>query len=127
MRHFETREFAHFTLCETKRNVTSAQYFTAFIKDKRWIKILCHFCVVLKTYPIETNSVCFHEQIYEKYTVHVCLVPKKTCVPLWLWRRWGQKFGQFMPFPPKETFTILSTICAPLNCLKAEIFIDYAP
>ena len=30
-------------------------------------------------------------------------------------------------FPPKETFTILSTICVPLNCIKAEMFIDYAP
>ena len=25
-------------------------------------------------------------------------------------------------FPPKETFTILSTICVPLNCIKARSF-----
>ena len=29
-------------------------------------------------------------------------------------------------FAPKETFTILSTICVPLN-YKAEMFVSYAP
>ena len=90
-------------------------------------KYYAMFVWFLKHTPLKLVLYTFMNQIYEKYTVHVCLVLKKTCVPLWLWRRWGQKFGQFIPFPPKETFTILSTICVPLNCLKAEIFIDYAP
>ena len=36
-RHFEMYEFAYFTLCKPTRNVTRAQYFTAFIEHKHWI------------------------------------------------------------------------------------------
>ena len=62
------------------RNVTSAQNFTAFNKNKHCFNV----CLVLKTYHIETNSVSFHEPNIKKGSVHVCLV-LKTCVPLWLY------------------------------------------
>ena len=74
------REFAYFTLNKLTRNVTSAQYFTAFIKNKHWFNV----CLVLKTYLIENNSVSFHEPNIKKGSIHVCLV-LKTCVPLWLY------------------------------------------
>ena len=84
--HFEMREFAYFTLCKPPRNVTGAQYLTAFIKHKHWIKD--------KTYPIQTNSVSFHQP----NIAHVCLVLKKW-VPLLLFEvRWGQKFGKCIVF-----------------------------
>ena len=34
---FAMRELAYFNLCKHKQSVTSAQYFTAFIKHKHWI------------------------------------------------------------------------------------------
>jgi len=92
-------------------------YFTAFIKHKHWIQIW-HVCLLHKTCPIQTNSVSFHQpNIWKKIeSVHVCLV-LKTCVPLLLYEVGPEIWKIYCFFRwNREPWTILSTICVPLNC-----------
>ena len=71
VRHFEMSEFPFSPLCKPPRNVTRAQHFTAFIEHEHCIK----------TYPIQTNSVSFHElKVYKRQ--YICLSRSSKMCPI---------------------------------------------
>ena len=65
---------------------------------------------------IQTNSVSFHQpNVWKKIeSVHVCLV-LKICLIIVIWSG-TRNLENLLLFPQKQPWTILSRICAPLNC-----------
>ena len=61
-------------LCKPARNVTCAQYFTAFIEHKHWIKVIT--CIIFSIYKKRVHMFVS----FLKNVSHYCFM------------RWGQKF-----------------------------------